>query len=215
MKRKIYIIPLVIFSLLLIGASSVSSNNSPSFFCLNEQVIIENNIFIENGVKMNYCSKLDIEEEYERLSSEFKKKYNENLEFSTNKIMYKNSNSEIQVVLWQENNKTMVDVVIINNDSLKNSVALKKELEELQNNTSKEAQYFTFVKGKIEEDGMKKIDEMLMSSIKEDTLEILDIHNGYVATARFNDNQRVNIGYMQYDSGRQIIIGTPIIFVTY
>lgn len=215
MKRKIYIIPIVIFFLLLIGANPLDNSDSPSFFDFNEQAIIENGCFLENGVKMNYCSNLDIEMEYDRLLNEFKENYNGNLEVDTNKIMYKDSKSDIKVVLWEENNKTMVEVILINNDSLKNSLSLKQELEKLQNNNVSEEKYFTFVKGKIEEDRYDKIDKMLMNSIKKDTLEVLDIHNGYVATATFKDNQRVNIGYMEYDSGRQVIIGTPIIFVTY
>ncbi|MBB6622615.1 hypothetical protein H7E67_04150 [Clostridium gasigenes] len=215
MKKKICIVPLVIFSLLLIGARPLKNFNSPSFFDLNEQAIIENGNFIENGVKMNYCSKVDIETEYKRLLKEFKKSETENLQFSTNKIMYKDSSEDIKVILWKENNKTMVEIIVINKNSSKSSLSLKKELEKLQNNNSNEENYFAFIKGKIEEESYEKTKEMLMDSIKKNTLEELDIQNGYVATARFKDNQRVNIGYMKYDSGRQIIMGTPIIFVTY
>jgi len=215
MKIKIYIIPLVIFSLLLIGAQPLKNFNSPSFFDLNEQAIIENGDFIENGVKMNYSSKVDIEIEYERLLEEFKKSNIKEIQLSANKITYKDSYKAISIVLWREENKTMVEIIYINNESLKSSLELKKELEKLQNNNSAEEKYCAFVKGKIEEESYVKIEKVLMNSIKENTLEVLDIHNGYTATANFKDNQRVNIGYMKYDSGGQIIIGTPVIFVTY
>lgn len=215
MKKKIYIIPLVIFSLLLIGAKPLNSFDSPCFFDLSEQAIIENDAFIENGVKMNYCSKTDIETEHERLVKEFEDKYGKNLKVTSNKIMYKDSSNDIKVVLWEENHETMVEIVAINNNSSSSSLSLKKDLEKLQNNKSTEEKYFAFIKGKIEGQSYKKIEKTLMDSIKKDTLEVLDIHNGYSATAEFGDNQRVNMGYMEYDSGRQIIIGTPIIFVTY
>ncbi|MGL5084597.1 MAG: hypothetical protein ACRC68_02560 [Clostridium sp.] len=215
MIKNIYKITLVLFSLLLIGATPLSNFNSPSFFDLNEQAIINNGDFIENGVRMNYCSKADIEKEYERLLKEIKDNDIENLQVKTNEIMFKDSNINISVLLWIEENKTMVQVIAINNDSSKNSITLKKYLERFQNNNSTEEKYFEFIKGKISEQGYRKTEDMLMRSIKKGTLEGLDIHNGYVQKAILKDNQRVNIGYMEYDSGRQIIIGTPIIFVTY
>ncbi|MEG1287313.1 MAG: hypothetical protein RSD13_04600 [Clostridium sp.] len=215
MKKKIYIIPLVIFSLLLIGAKPLKSFNSPTFFDLSEQAIIESDAFIENGVKINYCSKTDIEIEYERLLKEFQDKCIDNVEITNNKIIYKDSNSDITVVLWEENNETMVEIVVINNNPLMESLLLKRNLEKLLNNNSTKEKYFSYVKGKIELQSYEKIEETIMNSIKKDTLEVLNIHNGYSATAEFRDNQRVNMGYMEYDSGRQIIIGTPIIFVTY
>ncbi|MGL5352383.1 MAG: hypothetical protein ACRDA5_03540 [Clostridium sp.] len=215
MKNNIYKITLVLFSLLLIGATPLSNSNSPSFFDLNEQAIINNGDFIENGVKMNYCSKADIETEYERLLKQIKNNNIENLQLKTNEIMFKDATSSINVLLWIEDNKTMVQVIAINNDSSKRTLTLKKYLERFQNNNSTNEKYFKFIKGKIEEQGYGKVEDMLMNSIKKGTLEGLDIQNGYVETAMFKDNQRVNIGYMKYDSGRQIIIGTPIIFVTY
>ena len=45
--------------------------------------------------------------------------------------------------------------------------------------------------------------------------EYLDINNGCVAEATFEDNQHINIGQIKYDTGSYLIIGTPIIFVTY
>lgn len=38
---------------------------------------------------------------------------------------------------------------------------------------------------------------------------------GVVAEATFEDNQHINIGQIKYDTGSYLIIGTPIIFVTY
>lgn len=215
MKNNIYKITLVLFSLLLIGATPLSNSNLPSFFDLNEQAIIQNGDFIENGVKMNYCSKTDIETEYKRLLEKIKSNNFKDLQIKTNEIMYKDSSMSVNVLLWIEDNKTMVQFIAINNDSSMSSLSLKKYLDRFQNNNSTEEKYFKFIKGKIDEQGYGKTEDMLMNSIRKNTLEGLDIHNGYVQTAVFKDNQRVNIGYMKYDSGRQVIIGTPIIFVTY
>lgn len=215
MKIKFYIISLVIFSLLLVGARQSNSSNSPSFFDLNEQAIMESGGFIENGVKMNYSSKADIELEYERLLKEFRNRNIKEFQISNNKIMYKDSDKSINVVLWEEADKIKVEIIYTNNDSSKTSLLLKKELEEIQNNNCTEEKYYTFVKGKIEEESYDKINKVLKNSIKEDTLKVIDIYNGYTATATLKDNQRINIGDMKYNSGRQIIIGTPVIFTTY
>lgn len=214
MKKKIYIISLVILYLLLIGARPLAYSNLPSFFDLNEQNIIKNGSFIENGVKMNYCSNVEMEIEYKRLLKELSNNI-KNLKTSTDKITYKDSVIDIKVLLWKEEEKTMVEIIYINNNSSRTSSLLKKDLKKLQDNNSSSVKYFSFVRGKIDEESYKGTEEVLMNSIKKDTLECLDIHNGYVATATFKDNQKVNIGYMKYDSGRQIIIGTPVIFVTY
>lgn len=215
MKRKLYVIPLVIISLLLIEALPLKSFNSPSFFDLSEQAVMENSEFIENGVKLNYCSKADIEIEYERLLKMFKEIYSGSVQSSSNKIIYKDSSSNIEATFWEENGKTIVEIICINSNNSKSSLDLKKDLRKFQNNNSTEEKYFAFVKGKIKKNGYEKTEEILMNSIKKDTLKVLDIQNGYTATATFKDNQRVNISYMEYDSGRQVIIGTPIIFVTY
>ena len=218
MKIKVYIIPLVIFSLLLVGAKPIINSNSPSFFDLNEQAIIENGDFIENGVKMNYSSKLDIETEYERLIKELASKYNievKDINLSSNKITYNDKNKSIKIVLWNEENETKVEMIYTNNNNSKSSILLKKEMEELQDNNCTKQKYCSFVKGKIIKESYEKIEEVLKNSVKKDTLEVLDIHNGYTATAMLKDGQRINIGYMKYDLGRQIIIGTPVIFTTY
>lgn len=215
MNKKVYIIPLVIFSLLLIGAKPLKSLDSPSFFDLNEQAIIKNGDFIQNGVKMNYYSKADIEIEYERLLEVFNMNDMNEEQLNNNRIVYKNLEKDISVTLWEEDSKTMVEVIYINNNSSRSSLSLKKELEKLQNNNSTKEQYCSFVKGKIKEESNGETEKLLRNSIEEDTLKTIYIHNGHTSTAKFKDGQRVNIGYMKYDSGRQVIIGTPVIFVTY
>ena len=53
----------------------------------------------------------------------------------------------------------------------------------------------------------------LKNSIGE--FEKLDISNGSVAKATMIDSTNINIGQITYDTGSYLIIGTPIIFVTY
>ena len=44
---------------------------------------------------------------------------------------------------------------------------------------------------------------------------MINIENGKVGRAFLKDNTRVNLGYVKYNTGEYIIIGTPVIFVTY
>ena len=46
-------------------------------------------------------------------------------------------------------------------------------------------------------------------------INALDIHNGYVGTAKLQDGERVNFAVSNYDKGTYLVIGTPIIFSTY
>lgn len=213
--KKIYLIPLIIFYLLLIGAKPLTSSDLPSFFDLDEQTIIKNGSFIDNGAKMNYYSEVDIEIEYQRLLEELKSKYPKKIETSTNKIVCKDSNSDIKILLWKEKDKTAVEMTFINNNSSKTSLSLKNDLERFKNHNSRELKFFSYVRVSIDEENYSKTDDKLMKSIKKDTIKGLDIHNGNVCNATLKDGQNINIGYMKYDSGRQIIIGTPVIFVTY
>ena len=47
------------------------------------------------------------------------------------------------------------------------------------------------------------------------TLEVLNIHNGSVGKAELYDGNKINMGFTKYDTGEYLIIGTPVIFVTY
>ena len=45
--------------------------------------------------------------------------------------------------------------------------------------------------------------------------ESLNINNGYISEAISENDQDINIGRIKYDTGSYLIIGTPVIFVTY
>ena len=61
----------------------------------------------------------------------------------------------------------------------------------------------------------KNILPFILDGINEDTIEEAEISNGKVLKAEFIDGSKINMGQINYDTGKYIIIGTPIIFVTY
>ena len=46
-------------------------------------------------------------------------------------------------------------------------------------------------------------------------MKILEISNGSIAKATLMDGTNINIGQISYDTGSYLIIGTPVIFITY
>ena len=79
---------------------------------------------------------------------------------------------------------------------------------------SQRIEVFSFIKGKINTEGKKTIDDLeedLHLKIKES----LNINNGYISEAISENDQDINIGRIKYDTGSYLIIGTPVIFVTY
>ena len=57
--------------------------------------------------------------------------------------------------------------------------------------------------------------EDIENKLKINISESLDISNGSIAKATMMDGTDINIGQITYDTGSYLIIGTPIIFVTY
>ncbi|GAB6169230.1 hypothetical protein JCM1393_16900 [Clostridium carnis] len=215
MKKKIYLLPVIIFSLLIIGATPYTLRKSQGNFNNIENTIIEKGDFTQNGVRVEYCLNSSIEDEHARILEKLKQYFGNNLHLNYNEISYKNSEREINTNIWMEENKVKVQISYFNNVSSKSSEQMKNELVKIQNNKGTKVKYFNFIKGKITNDSRAYIQDVLKSNIKQDTLKTLNIHNGYVAKAQLNDNQRVNIGYMRYDTGEYLIIGTPMIFITY
>ncbi|QBJ76221.1 hypothetical protein CCH01_23030 [Clostridium chauvoei JF4335] len=215
MIRKLKLIPFIIFSLLFIGAVPLAQSEEYSSFNKLEDKVIKECDFIQNGVKMEYCSKESLEYEYARLAETLKKNIKSNLQLEQNKIIYKDLEREISVNIWSEGSKTKVEVIYLNNLNTKNSFDLNKELAKLQNKKSMQVRYFSFIKGKIKSSDRNYVQEILNNEVKEGTLESLDIHNGYVAKAKLKDNQKINLSYVRYNTGEYIVVGTPMIFITY
>lgn len=215
MKKKFKLIPFIIFSLLFIEAIPFVEEKSQNSFNTIENKVMEDCDFVQNGIKMEYLSQSTFKDEQSRLLMELKKNIKDDIQLNKNKIIYKDLEKEITVNIWEENSKTKVEIVYLNNKNTKTSADLKKELVKFQNNKSIQVRYFTFIKGKIKISDENYVQELLKNYIKEGTLESLDIHNGYVAKAKLRDNQRVNVGNVKYDTGEYIVVGTPMIFITY
>lgn len=110
-----------------------------------------------------------------------------------------------EVILVAEKNTNKKEVTII-----------KKELEELTNDTCKNKRYFTYLKGKLNVSKDTELDalEENLSNIGATNIKSIPINSGYVGVATIN-SFNLNYAICNYDSGTYIILGTPDIFATY
>ena len=96
---------------------------------------------------------------------------------------------------------------------------LEQFIQVYTKNKEVEAKYYKYMKGKLRN---KKIDESLEkinSTLKKqgfDSIESLEIENGYTSIAVFNDDllkdkMKINYSLCSYETCTYIFIGTPII----
>ena len=206
MKVRVCLILSFLFSVIFISAFPIVSWSYSDFYSI-EKLIKEESTFVESGVKIEYDTLNSIQKKV-------KKHYNSSIsEVTQNSIFMKCNNLEINITVYENKEKTLVDAVITNFSKDKKLLNLIQDLSQLQVNTSSKPRYFKYIKGKINntEEGLDIINKV--QNIKD--INALDIHNGYVGTAKLQDGERVNFAVSNYDKGTYLVIGTPIIFSTY
>lgn len=215
MKKMMKVISTIVLSLIVIGAVPTKSELPSDNFDFIENQIKESSEFIQNGIKVEYSVSQPISKEISRIEKYFNLNFHKNVQTDGNSIIYDDSTKQIKALVWSDNENTKVQIIYINNDKNANTFHLKKELNQMQNIAAKNIKYFNFIKVKIIEERKQNLLEILKNNIDKDTLEIIDIHNGSVGKANLYDGNKVNIGFVKYDTGEYLVIGTPVIFITY
>ncbi|EOR21304.1 MULTISPECIES: hypothetical protein [Clostridium] len=215
MKKMMKVISTIVLSLIVIGAVPTKSELPSDNFDFIENQIKESSEFIQNGIKVEYSVSQPISKEISRIEKYFNLNFHKNVQTDGNSIIYDDSTKQIKALVWSDNENTKVQIIYINNDKNANTFHLKKELNQMQNIAAKNIKYFNFIKVKIIEERKQNLLEILKNNIDKDTLEIMDIHNGSVGKANLYDGNKVNIGFVKYDTGEYLVIGTPVIFITY
>ena len=213
--KKVYFVFLLIFSLLLIiNGKEYECEAKKDLFNDVERYILNEYEFIENGIKLEYIVKADINYEFKRINEIFKSKNDLIVTTSELCISAKGKNINYNVNIYNYNGLTKVEVIAINKDKTLSQKNLELLVQEIRNSNFIDERYFSFIKGKIETEE-KNIFEDVENKLKIKINEKLDISNGSVAKATMIDSTNINIGQITYDTGSYLIIGTPIIFVTY
>ena len=211
--KKVFFVFLLIFSLLIIGGKEYKCESKEDSFSKIEGYVINNYDFVQNGIKLEYTVDEKLCKEYLRIKQFFEENNFLVLSTENNNITAESENIDYSINIC-EYDLIKVQVILINNDVSKSEEELKKLSQKIRNDNFINERYFSFIKGKLNTQDKNLIDD-LEKNLNIKVNEYLDINNGCVAEATFEDNQHINIGQIKYDTGSYLIIGTPIIFVTY
>ncbi|OOM71049.1 hypothetical protein CLPUN_50410 [Clostridium puniceum] len=216
MNIKVSIAIFVLLSFFNLGAvSNVTHGDRNSFD------ILENNIktvseFEENGVKLQYKTRENIEKEIFRI----KKQLNSNIngdytEINENQFQFLNDNFHIDIKTWDEDKYNYVEIKLINKDVRYSTLDLKNMLQKIEDEKSEDKQYFFYYKGKrAKEDSNYSINKLLNKN-KVQKASLLEISNGYSGTGNLSNGDKINFALIKYNTGSNVIIGMPTIFELY
>ena len=203
-----------VFFVLIIGGKEYKCESKEDSFSKIEGYVINNYDFVQNGIKLEYTVDEKLCKEYLRIKQFFEENNFLVLSTENNNITAESENIDYSINICEYNDLIKVQVILINNDVSKSEEELKKLSQKIRNDNFINERYFSFIKGKLNTQDKNLIDD-LEKNLNIKVNEYLDINNGCVAEATFEDNQHINIGQIKYDTGSYLIIGTPIIFVTY
>ena len=215
MKKILKILPILAFFLLIIETVPVKSELISDNFYFLEDELINAGDFIENGVRVEYSSKNNLENELLVIKKNLRDLFKEDVYIDNNTIFFSDDQRDIKVLVWSSEEETKVQITYINNKKECTIRKMIKEMEQIQYFAAENIKYFNFVKVKIIEEQRQDILDILKENIEEKTLEELDIVNGKIGKGKLKDENKINFSFMSYDTGEYLILGTPVIFITY
>jgi hypothetical protein len=216
MNIKVSIAIFILLSFFNIGAVSnsiISTNNSFNHLETNVGSISE---FEENGVKLQYKTKDNIEKERSRIKEYVTHTINGTYkEDENNEFEIFNNDFNIDVKIWNEDKYNYVEIILINKNSQYTTADLKSLLKKLENGKLESIQYFLYYEGKLKNADNDYSTNKFIQENDLQKIRLLDINNGYAGTGYLSNKDKINFALTKYNTGSHIIIGTPIIFTTY
>ena len=212
--KKILIIFLGIFSLLIINGGYCLAKQDVESFSVIENKMSEEFDIVENGVKFQYFTNSSENQENERIENCIINKYGVDIVDKGNNIKAEIKNVEIDISIYSIDNKTKVEIVLINKDSSVKTESLLDIAKEIRSNEYIGTRIFQFIKYRTKYSA-ESIPKSIIENSKQDTIRSLEINNGRVSNIVMNDDKSINVAQVNYNSGSYLIIGTPTIFITY
>lgn len=205
MEIKSLFIYFIVFLFNLFGLSNAENININDYRNV-ESVVMNETIFSENGVKIQYNIKSDIKDEVQRIKNVYAKDHYIEDSQDSNHFYIKGIN-DIEIRVWREDDRVFVEGIIINCKNENSTSNLKKEFQKLQCDGMSSLKYFEYYKGKV-----NSLDDIKKLGLEEN---LIQVHNGYVGKSTLKSGERISYAIMEYNTGVYVIIGTPIIFATY
>lgn len=212
--KKVMFVFLLIFSLLIISAKEYKCDAKDKGFNDIEEYVLNQYEFVQNGIKLEYITDESLETEYERVDNLLKSKRELVVSNENNCIYACSDYINYSISVYEYKQLTKVEVIVLNTDDNIKQVDLELLAKEVRGSYFKDERVFSFIKGKVDVANDYGINE-LVNDLNIEFSETLNINNGYIAKATIGKNENINIGKVSYDTGSYLIIGTPIIFVTY
>ncbi|MCE5221542.1 MAG: hypothetical protein LLF98_09860 [Clostridium sp.] len=216
MNIKISIVIFILLSFFNIGAISNEVTNGKNSFSVLETNITNISEFQENGVKLQYKTRDNIEKESNRIKEYLTNDINDSYkEINKNQFEIFNNDFYTNIKMWCEDKYTYVEITLINKNSQYTTAKLKRIIQKLENRKSENAQYFFYYEGRQKEiDNNYSLDRLANENNIQKT-NLLNINNGFTGTGYLSNGDKINFALIKYNTGAHIIISTPIIFTTY
>lgn len=212
--KKVFFVLSLIFSLLFISGKEYNCQTNEDSFINIEKIVFNDYEFIENSVKLEYTTEVALQDEYERILSLLNKDIKIKVIEAENSIVARAENMDYEINIYTSYDKTRVNMTVINKKKETTVENIKQILQNLRNDNYLDERYFSYVKGRLKSD-TQTLSSDIKRELKNDTLSTLKINNGVITKAVMKDGKTVNIGQINYDTGSYLIIGTPMIFITY
>ena len=216
MNIKISIAVFLLLSFFNLGAVSREVNEKEFSFGILESDMKNISEFQENGVKLQYKTLEDTEKEI----SNIKKQLHCNIDgdykqINKNQFQILKDGFHIDVKTWEENKYNYFEIILVNKNPKYTTLYLKDMLKKIEDEKSYDTQYFLYYNGKKAKGDINYYLDKLLNEDGVQKTNILEITNGYAGTGNLRNGERFNFALIKYDTGSNIIIGTPTIFELY
>lgn len=188
--------------------------NDVNIIDLNNNYFKKDYEVLEQGVQGKYLSENSIEKEIEILKEFFE--INDEFQIEGNSFSFSNKKdaTELNIFGVKEKKGTRVEITITKINEKNQVKAIISKIEKL----NKDIKTYSYLKNKINNLEVKeniKVLEKELNRLGFKDINTVEIDNGITGVAKKN-NEKINYAMVTYnDSESYIIIGTPVIFITY
>lgn len=203
MKKFIYIAIFFIFQSFFTQSNLYGINEL-------ESDLNKSQSFVENGVKLVYKTSLSEDDIKNSIKDKIHEKIGINISSFDNNIDFEWENINYSITVWSKE-KTHISIQAINSNK---KLSTKDVLDRVNNFkiSSISNKIYRYSKYKILNENIE-YDGVIKGNVE--NKENIEISNGYVSKILLEDKTKVSLAHMKYNTGNYLIIGTPMIFVTY
>lgn len=216
MNIKLCIAVYLLLSFFNLGAVFDMVNEQKKSFGIIEADMRNISEFQENGVKLQYKTREDAKEEIDRIKKQLNCSTDGTYkEINKNQFQILKGDFHIDIKTWEENKYNYFEIKLVNKNPRYKTLYLKDMLKKIEDEKSYDTQYFLYYNGKKAKGDINYYLDKLLNEDGVQKTNTLEITNGYAGTGNLRNGERFNFALIKYDTGSNIIIGTPTIFELY